>query len=527
MIKKLNRDGAKHLVAVTIARNAVANLLRIGSGWTVVLLLPPVLVRTLDKPTYGIWVLILQVAAYVTVFDVGIQSAIARFVARGIGTQDRPFIGKVLSSSVALLIASAFAGVILTGLVSWQLPKLFHSIPLTLVASTRLSLLVIGISLCLTLPFSCLAGFFAGLQRNEINAIAGTAGKFTGACGTAWAAFNGQGLVGMASWTAVGIFLQAMVCLFFWQRQAQPAFLKVQYVELRMMREFASFCVAMFITQFCMILISGLDMPIVVVFDFKAAAYYGVAATLSNILSVPHSAIVSTLMPVAAGMSAAESPARMGRVLQKTTRFATSILCLTTVPLLLLLPAFLRVWVGSDYAANSLQIAEILIVAQFIRLTMLPYATIGYAAGQLHRMLVAPISEACVNLLFSVLAVRVIGGIGVALGTLVGAVVGVTLHFGLSIPRTNCISVGRRSLAWNGIVRPLLFALPLLVGGELLTRRMSSTAVQVSVAIACQVLLIVGFWMFIFEKQEHAQLKGILGHALRRRNGAFRPFQLE
>ena len=100
---------------------------------------------------------------------------------------------------------------------------------------------------------------------------------------------------------------------------------KPAYVDSGMVREFLVFCSAMFVTQFSGILISGMDLPIVVAFDFRSAAYYAVATTLSNALIIPHGSIVSTIMPVAAGISSADSPKRLGEVLQKTTRFATAI----------------------------------------------------------------------------------------------------------------------------------------------------------------------------------------------------------
>jgi O-antigen/teichoic acid export membrane protein len=500
----------KPVILLTMARNALANLFRMGSSWIIILFLPPLLVRVLDKPTYGVWVLLLQMAAYITLFDLGIQMAVARFVARADSLRDRDYMARILSSSGALLVAASLATILLTALASWQLSHLFQSIPPPISHAARQALLVIGVSLALTLPFSSLAGFFAGLQRNQINAVAGSLGKFAGAFGTAWAAYRHQGLLAMAIWTGLGSLVQCLTYVVFWHKEGKGALLRPSYVDRSMVREFLSFCSAMFVTQFSMILISGLDIPIVVAFDFRAAAYYSVAATLSNVLSVPHGAIVSTLMPVAAGMSSGETPERIGRILYKTTRFATAILCLTTLPLLLAMPLFLRIWVGQDYADHTQKIAEILVVAQFIRLTMLPYVMIGYAAGQLQRMLAAPLSEAIVNLLCSLIAVRIIGAPGVAIGTLIGAVVSVTLHFLVSLPRTDCVVLSRKQLAWNGILKPLAFALPaVLIAGSLI-RRISHPAPQLLLAAAAELVLLLLFWNFSFDAGERQQIKGLL-----------------
>lgn len=509
-----NLDSAKStpLILVTMAKNAVANLFRSGASWIIVFFLPPLLVRVLDKSTYGVWMLLLQVAAYVTVFDSGIQTAIARFVARIEISQDRLYMGRLLSSVGAVLVVSSLATVLLTALVSWQLTHLFSDIPPSIAHDSREALLVIGISVALTLPFSVVAGFFAGLQKNEINAFAVSLGKFTGALGTAWAAYTHKGLLAMSVWAGAGSLIQCLTYTLFWNREGNRSLLRFTWIDVSMIREFLVFCSAMLVSQFSGILISGLDMPIVVAFDFHSAAYYAVAAMLSSALIVPYGAIISTLMPVAAGMSARDTPQRMGELLVKTTRFSTVVLCLITVPLLLGMPLFLRIWVGSDYAIHTLTLAEILVVAQFTRLSMLPYAMVGYAAGQLNRMLYAPISESLVNLLCSLIAVRVIGAPGVALGTLIGAIVSVSVHVFVSLPRTDCVLVSRKRLAGTGILKPALFALPILLVTLALTRWISLPWFQLPLIMIAELILLLLYWNFSFNTGDREQLKGLIRH---------------
>jgi O-antigen/teichoic acid export membrane protein len=254
-----------------------------------------------------------------------------------------------------------------------------------------------------------------------------------------------------------------------------------------------------------------MDMPIVAAYDFRSAAYYGIASILSNILVVPHTAIVSTLLPVAAGVSAGDNPQRLGQLLLKTTRLATAVLCLITLPLLLLMPLFLRVWVGQDYATHTLLLGETLVVAQFIRLSMFPYAMIGFAAGQQQRMLVSPILEGATNLLLSFTLVQFIGARGVALGTLIGAIVGVWLHLTASLNRTNCIQVNRSTLVWQGILRPLAFTLPFM-GCAFLTPKVSSPILHLLLVAFAELAVFVLLWRFSFNSQDRKQLMSVLLH---------------
>ncbi len=267
----------KSNILATMAKNAVANLFRTGTAWIIILLLPPLLARVMDKPAYGVWMLLLQLAAYITFFDGGIQLAVARYVAHAEGLQDRDYLARLLSSAGMLLMVASVATVLLTALASWQLTNIFREIPTSIAHSAGQALLVIGISLALTLPFSLMAGFFIGIQKNETTAFAGSLGKFAGALGTAWAAYHHQGLLAMAVWVGLGNVAQCLTYLAFWNREGKHDLLQPSYVERTMAREFLVLYSAMFVSQFSSILITGMDLPIVAAFDFRSAAYYGVA----------------------------------------------------------------------------------------------------------------------------------------------------------------------------------------------------------------------------------------------------------
>ncbi len=446
-----------------LARNAIANLSQSGAAWLILLFLPPLLVRVLDRQTYATWMLLLQLGAYITLIDTGVQAAVARFVARAEGLGDQDYMGNFLSSAGAVLGIAGVLAAAAVLLLTWQLPNLFRSIPGPILSDARRALIILGWSLAAALPFSTLAGFFRGFLRNEVLALSVVGGKFLGAAGIAWAAYHHQGLAAMAAWSAAGTLAAPAAYLVVWRRSGRTALIALKRITFHAAREFVVFCSAMMVAQFATLLITGLDMPIVVVFDFHAAAYYAVATTISNMLIAPQGAILNVMLPVAANLSAQNSPERMGMALRKITRYATAILILLALPLLFGMSAFLLIWVGGAYALHAAPLAELLVVAQCIRLTMQPYAIVGLSVGQQQRMLISPFVEGVINLICSIVLVRQLGAIGVALGTLIGAIFGIVLHFFNSMPRTDAILVSRRALLFQDMGRPILLALPIIL----------------------------------------------------------------
>lgn len=500
-------------VFAIVAKNAVANLAKMSASWLVVLFLPPLLVRVLDKPTYATWVLVLQIGTYVGIFDGGIQSAIGRFVARADGLQDDRYMRQTLSSAGLIMLIAGIATALLTALVSWQLDHLFHGIPSSIGPDARKALFIVGMSLALSLPFSTLAGVFLGLQMNQVNALAGSLGKIAGAAGAAWAAYHRQGLYAMALWIGLGNLLQALIYLLAWKRFSASGFLRRAHITRSALREFINFCYAMFATQLGGILITGMDMPVVAAFDFHSAAYYAVAATASTMLNA-QGAIVTTLIPVASGMSASSSPHRLGQVVLKTTRYATAILCILTFPLLFGMYPFLRLWVGLDYARHALPLAVILVVAQFIRITLMPYAAVGFGTGQQQQMLISPLGEGIVNLICSVIGIHFFGAIGVAVGTLIGACVGILLHFTVSMPRTDSMEFPRLRLALTGIMKPIACCLPSAFLLLILTHPTQNLAALSILIIAGELFAILILWKVNFDARERNEMIALLRRIL-------------
>ena len=114
----------------------------------------------------------------------------------------------------------------------------------------------------------------------------------------------------------------------------------------------------------------------------------------------------------------------------------------------------LRIWVGPNYAVNSVQYLRILVLANIIRHLCAPYSTMVVATARQNVATAAAITEAVVNLVASIWLARHYGAMGVAAGTLVGSFTGVAMHFAISMHYTRNIDVSRINLFIKGILAP-------------------------------------------------------------------------
>ena len=445
----------------SIVKNASVNLVRLGGSGIVALLLPPFLVRTLPRDTYSAWALLLQLTLYVGLLDFGIQTAVARFVAHADELNDPEQRDGIASTAVLLLASAAALGCCFVAVLAWQLPHVFAAMPVDLQRGARIALLLMGGSFALGLPFSVVHAVFIGLQRNEVPAAIVIANRFAMAAFTMGVVFSHWGLAAMGGAVALANVISYGGSYFAWRAWASHINLRISLASKRYAKEIASYSAALAIWFAGMLMVSGLDLSIVGVFDYTATAYYAVAATLTNFVAQAQGAIFAALLPVSAVLNARGDAQKLGALLVSSTRYGMLILLAMAVPLILGVNLILRVWVGPSYAEHSSLIMQVLVVANVVRLSALPYATLLLGTGQQRKVIMSPLAEGVTNLLASVLGAYFLGAIGVAIGTLIGSFVGVGLHLFHNMPRTSAIAVDRSALVRQGLFRPLVCAAPL------------------------------------------------------------------
>src|SRR5215467_2776597 len=195
--------GLNHSFEQVVVKNASANLLRLVGSGIVALLLPPLLVRMLSPETYGAWALLLQLTLYVTYLDLGIQTAVSRFIAHAHELNDSEECDRTVSTAFAMLLLAAVLGIVLTIALSWKLSDVFHGMPHELYRPARIALVLMGCSLAIGLPVSVISSLFMGIQRNEIPAAIAVTNKFAMAVFVVSVVIQHWGLAAMGAAVAV------------------------------------------------------------------------------------------------------------------------------------------------------------------------------------------------------------------------------------------------------------------------------------------------------------------------------------
>ncbi len=495
----------------TIFSNVAANLARAAAVSLVTLLLPAYLTHHLSVAMYGAWVLILQLGACVSYLDLGIQTGVSKFVAEYDALGDHAGAGRHASAGFALMIMAGTLGLGLTFLLAWQVPKLFAAMPANLYHQVRIGLLLVGSSLSFSLVCAVYSAVFLGLQRYWIPTTVTIVSRASFvAVVIAVVALHGNlvsvGLAVAAVNVAAG-FLQVLA----WWKKASHVPLSIGLVEFRVLKTVARFCSLQSIWTIGMLCVTGLDITIVGHYDYGQTAYYAIATLPTNFMLLIVSSMLGPLMPASSALSTQLSPTEMGDFLVRITRYSTTILLLTGLPLMVYGFPVLRLWVGTTYATHALLYLQILIAANIVRSLCAPYATMISATGQQAAAVATAISEALVNLGSSIYLAGRYGAIGVAMGTLIGSFVSVTLHFAITMHLTRrTLAITRLRLFQRGLLHPALIVLPSLLLILLWTTD-HSLLLDPSLALVWGSITLLIAWFGVLGKSERVDVKNIVG----------------
>ena len=447
-----------------VLQGSASNLVRVLLSMLVSLVLPPFLVHRMAPAEYSAWVLILQLSGYVYMLDLGLQTAIGKFVAEYDAKGEHEASHGLVSTSFTILAFAAAIGSAAIIVMAWTVPQLFHQMPATLVPQVRIALLAVGLSTAVILPFGVFLSTFTGLQQYVFPTVVATVSRVGTAVGLVVILLMHGGLVQLAMvWAGFNV-ATAAIQFFGWRGLVKERVDFSFFVFHRKSAiQLAKYGSVMSIWTLATFFISGLDIVIVGRYQYNDTGFYSVANGAANFMLAIVSSVFGPLVPAMSSMQAGTTPSRIGDICIRMTRYCGSLLLLLGLPLIFGSYPLLSLWVGKRYAAQSALYLQVLVLGNVVRQLVLPYILAVVATGRQHLATIAAVAEATVNIVLSIWLVQRIGAVGVAVGTLVGAFVNFSVHLFVSMRYTQpTILIPRTRFVLQGVGRALLIIAPSL-----------------------------------------------------------------
>jgi O-antigen/teichoic acid export membrane protein len=422
----LRRSENDTRVEARIARGAASNY----AGQFVVLatgvLLTPFILHRVGPTAYGLWVLATALGGYGGLLDVGISSAVQKYVAEH-RARDLPHeVSALVSTALALYTVLGIAALALLGTLASFVPEMFGVAPGQREVATWLTVIV-GLQLLVSLPAATPAAVLRGSHRFDLTNVLVIVSTLLTAALTVVVLLLGGGIVAVA---AIGVAVLAFMQIpaMWLMRRAVPELrFELSAVTRRTIRMVFSFSASVFVVRVAGVLTQRTDAIVIgAALPLRMITPYSLGQRLAEVIMLLTNQFVQVLLPLASELDALQHRRRIRAVYLSATRIVLALAIALAGTIGILGSSILSVWIGEAYSRYG-YVASILAAAAAVDTLNWPGASLVTGMA-LHRPLARiALVTGIVNVGLSVLLVQPYGLTGVAVATLLPSVVASTL----------------------------------------------------------------------------------------------------
>jgi O-antigen/teichoic acid export membrane protein len=461
----LTRDSstaAANLIAGTATRYLVVGL-NIGVG----VLLMPFTVRHLGQTAYGLWMLVASMTTYFQLLDLGYGNGVVRHLIEADHRGDRDGVNRVASTFVCVYaLIAVVAGCAIAVMLTVVLPRFPH-LTAAQVRIAQLLLAILGARMVIGFPLTVFGAVTNARQGFVLNNLIACATVLATAAATVVVLRGGGALVTLVA-TTTAINVAAYLGYAWTAYHVMPELrIRPRYFSVAQWREVTSFSVYLFVINLASQIAFNIDNIVIGAYLGPVfVAVYAIALRLAEYQRRLCDQFSPLLFPVAMAFSADGDREALKRTLIEGNRVGTTLVTGAAVCLVGFSGPLIGRWMGPAFD-GSVAPFVILSVAGVIVISQAASSNVLIALGA--QRLVASIwmVEAVVNLALSVVLVRSLGLIGVALGTLIPLVVGHLVVMLSAACRRVGLSIGQCLIATT---RPAAIAGVIAAGACVLVR---------------------------------------------------------
>jgi O-antigen/teichoic acid export membrane protein len=391
-----------------------------AAGGVSALVVTPLLLHRLGRPAFGIWVLASSVIGYLELFEFGFGGAAVKLIAEDAYVRPNRCL-RTLNTALAVLIALGILALSLALLLAVFSPHLFR-IPDGLRGQTVVTFAVLGLGLAVSIPGDVFGGALQGFQRFDLLSTANTLLVVSLTSLSLAVVLGGGGLVALAAASTIASISFHAVRWAMLRRIFPEARLRARLVDRARLRSTAQLSGWFLLRDVANTVTSTADLVVVsIIFGVRATAVYAVGFKLAQVAAQARGAYTVMLFPHASATARDDGTVGLRELIVRATRIAMVTSVLPALVLAVLAFPGIRQWVGPGYGTSA-RVLLVLVAASVVTSLVQPMATILSGGGQARTLSLLASGNAVCNLGLSILLAHLVGPVGVALGTLGGAV---------------------------------------------------------------------------------------------------------
>ena len=456
------------------ALNVGMNWVSMAINMVVPFFLMPFVVRHLGPVGYGVWILAVSTVSYLNLLDLGLRSAIVRFVSKS--TTE----GKIDEAQKAIGAALWFRLMIAAGVaaISVALALLFphfFKVPYELQRASQITVLVCALGVAVTMLSGVFGGVLSAVNRFDITSaitVVQTLGRAVGyvlILRSSIGHSESKSLIALAYWELTIIVIAGVLTWLVAMKIYPPCRIRIRRPDIETLRMIWSYSFKTFVISIAVQIVFYTDNVVVGAFlSVGVVTLYTIAGSLAMNTGMVSGAMGTTFIPMASGMDATGQTKNLQRLLLRGSQAALGLMLPIGITLLLRGKTFIGLWMGPQYSHTSGTILQILLISQFFTIANSTAGQIAYGIDRHKSVAKSAAIEAAFNLSLSLILAKTIGIYGVAWGTAISMSVVHLIFWPRYVKRELGIPI--RTYVWEGWIKITLCAVPFAIASVLVDR---------------------------------------------------------
>lgn len=415
------------------ALNTLSNYILYFSGIVSTIIATPLLIKALGEDGYGFWAWAWAIFGYSILLDFGFGYSVQKYTAEFSVTKDIVFFNKLINTVIGCFLIMSVILALLTLLTHNYLGAILSLENNDSIEFYKKIYLIFGFMVALTFPTGVFGEVLQGLKKTYIKNIVRFGYHLLNILGIYCIYIYNLTILELTIFTiSLGLVNNFILCaICYWQVPGIK--FSPKYFEFMFLKRIASFSFYSFVTIFTGMIIMKTDAIVLgAMIGPSAVAVYQIGVKVPMMANGIGTQFQSNLAPIAASLYKSNDISRLRRTLLKANKLVVFLGILFFANVALYSDLVLKVWLyGSNIHISSdvINICYIMIVAMFVRITFGSVATcILFMVGNQKYITKLAVTEAIANLILSIVFVRLLGCVGVAIGTLIPTMI-ITLFF--------------------------------------------------------------------------------------------------
>lgn len=445
-----------------LAFNVLMNWAAMAVGMVVPFFLTPFVIHHLGDVAYGVWILAVSVVSYLSILDMGLRSAVIRFVSKADAQQKPEDATSAIGAALWVRVLISLGVAVLSVLLALVFPHVFKKVPPDLRHAAQVTVLMCALGVAVTLVSGVFGAVLAATHRFDLLSAISAMQTLARAAGVVLILRAGHGLISLAYWEVTVISLGALATVAVAWKTFPPCRVRIAKPDMVVLKMIWSYSFTTFIFIIAVQIIINSDNLVVGAFiSVGMVTFYSIGGSLMNYSGQVVSAVSTTFTPMASNLEAVGKTEELQKLLLRGTQAMLGIGLPISLALVLRGKTFIGLWMGPQYKEISGTVLQILLISQFFSVADGTAGSVMMAIDKHKPVAKWAVIEAILNFVLSIVLVKTVGIYGVAWGTTIAmAFVHLTFY-----PRyvRQVLGIPVRRFLWEGWTKITLCSVPYAV----------------------------------------------------------------